>query len=76
MEERKPVDLLPNRKTQTLALWLKKHPEIEIISRDRVGTYIEGSNTGAPQAKQVADRWHLLKNETEVLEKTISHNYA
>lgn len=76
LEQRKPIDLLPDREAATLALWLKQHPEIEIVSSDRGGTYIEGSNTGTPQAKQVADRWHLLKNETEVFEKTISRNYA
>jgi transposase len=76
LEKRKPIDLLPDREAETLASWLKQHPEIEIISRDRGGTYIEGSNTGAPQAKQVADRWHLLKNASEVLERTISRNYA
>lgn len=76
LEQRKPIDLLPDREAATLALWLKQHPEIEVVSRDRGGTYIAGSNTGAPQAKQVADRWHLLKNATEVFERTISRNYA
>jgi len=75
LEKRKPIDLLPDRESETLALWLKQHPEIEIISRDRGGTYIEGSNTGAPHAKQVADRWHLMKNATEVFEKTLCRNY-
>lgn len=76
LEQRKPIDLLPDREAETLSQWLKQHPEIEIVSRDRGGTYIEGSNIGAPQAKQVADRWHLLKNATEVFEKTISRNYS
>ncbi len=76
LEKRKPIDLLPDREAETLCQWLKQNPEIEIVSRDRGGTYIEGATTGAPQAKQVADRWHLLKNATEVFEKTISRNYA
>ena len=76
LEKRQPIDLLPDRESETLALWLKQHPEVEIISRDRGSTYIEGSNKGAPQAKQVADRWHLLKNATEVFEKTIARNYT
>ena len=76
LEKRQPIDLLSDRESETLALWLKQHPEIEIISRDRGSNYIEGSNKGAPQAKQVADRWHLLKNATEVFEKTICRNYA
>lgn len=76
LEKRKPIDLLPDRESETLAAWLKQHPEVEIISRDRGGTYIDGSNNGAPHAKQVADRWHLLKNATEVFEKTLCRNYA
>jgi transposase len=76
LEKRQPIDLLPDRESETLAAWLKQHPEIEIISRDRGSNYIDGSNTGAPQAKQVADRWHLLKNATEVFEKTICRNYS
>lgn len=76
LEQRNPIDLLPDRESETLAVWLKQHPVIEIISRDRGGTYIEGSNIGAPHARQVADRWHLLKNATEVFERTIIRNYT
>jgi len=75
LEERKPIDLLPDRESETLALWLKQHPEIEIISRDRAGAYAEGAKNGAPQATQVADRWHLLKNLGEALERALQ-NYS
>jgi transposase len=73
LEKRKPIDLLPDRESETLALWLKQHPEIEIISRDRAGAYAEGSRTGAPHAKQVSDRWHLLKNLGEAIERALQN---
>ena len=72
LEKRKPIDLLPDRETATLAEWLKKHPEIEIISRDRAGCYAAGAKIGAPQSLQVADRFHLLKNLLDGLERFLS----
>lgn len=69
LESHRPIGLLEERDAETLANWLKEHPEIEIISRDRAGAYIDGANKGAPQAIQVADRFHLLKNLTETTER-------
>lgn len=63
------IDLLPDRESATVATWLRNHPGIEIVSRDRGQTYIEGVTAGAPQATQVADRFHLLRNLLEVLMK-------
>src|SRR5690606_34780752 len=71
LETQQVVDLLPDRESETLAAWLKDHPGVEIISRDRAGAYAKGAMKGAPQAQQVADRWHLLKNLGEALSKVL-----
>ena len=54
-----------------MAEWLKKYPEITIVSRDRYGPYATGVSIGAPQAKQIADRFHLIKNLTEATKKVL-----
>jgi transposase len=68
LERHELVDLLPDRSVESLATWLKEHPEIEILSRDRAGVYADGARQGAPQAEQVADRWHVLRNLGEAIE--------
>lgn len=62
---------MPDREAKTLASWLKAHPGVEIVSRDRSPTYAVGINEGAPLAVQVADRFHLLMNVREVLERVM-----
>lgn len=69
LERSKVLDILPDRDSQTLQSWLKDRPQIEVISRDRSGTYAQAASAAAPQAKQVADRWHLLKNLRETVER-------
>jgi transposase len=71
LEKHKTIDLLPDRTQHTLSHWLRDHPEIEIISRDRSFEYKAGIDTGAPQALQVVDRWHLLHNLQEKLQEVI-----
>lgn len=75
LEKQKPVDLLPDRESSTFEDWLKDHPGVEIISRDRAGSYSYGAKLGAPDAIQVADRWHLLKNLGEALKKMLDTHH-
>src|SRR5229473_1258707 len=62
LERRRVVDLLPDREPATVEAWLLRHPEIRVISRDRGSGYGQAATRAAPQAIQVADRWHLMEN--------------
>jgi transposase len=76
LELHRPVDLLPERSATILAAWLQRHPGIQIISRDRSGEYAKGASAGAPQARQVADRWHLLHNLVQAFEQALDRQHA
>ncbi len=76
LERKKPIDVLPDAKADTFATWLQAHPSITVISRDRAGNFAEGALTGAPQAIQVADRWHLFGNLGEALQRLLEQHPA
>jgi len=75
LETHAVIDLLPDRTAETLAAWLAAHPEVEIVSRDRGGAYAQGARQGAPQAVQVADRFHLLKNLNDAVDRVLSRHH-
>src|SRR6266700_2265165 len=69
LETHKIVDLLADREAESVRQWLAAHPEVDVVSRDRGKMYIDGATLGAPQATQVADRWHLLSNLGDAVEE-------
>jgi transposase len=71
LERHRVIDLLTDRTAKTLAEWLRSHPDVKIVARDRSMEYARGISEGAPQAIQVADRWHLLVNLRDALQRLL-----
>ncbi|MDP4026103.1 ISL3 family transposase [Methylobacterium sp. NEAU 140] len=74
LERGRVLDLLPGRSCAPVRAWLAAHPDIAVVSRDRAGPYAEAARLGAPQAIQVADRWHLLVNASEALRGVVERH--
>ncbi len=72
LERGRVIDILKSRDCADVEAWLKAHPGIEVITRDRASAYANAASGGAPQAMQVADRWHLLKNVREAAERLLN----
>jgi transposase len=72
----RPIDLLSERTGDVLADWLRHHPGVKLISRDRSSEYARGTSEGAPDAQQIMDRWHVLKNLGEVVLRVVGRTHA
>ncbi len=73
LERRKIIDVLADRESATVEAWFKAHPEIDVVSRDRGKEFAKAATLGAPQAQQVVDRFHIVKNLSEVLREILGH---
>ena len=76
LERNEPIDLLPDRSAGAVANWLKRNPGVEIVARDRASVYSEGARQGAPDALQVADRWHVLRNLSEAVRSALERSHV
>jgi hypothetical protein len=76
LEERRVLDLLPDRSGETAAAWLRRRPQIGVIARDRSTEYARAATIGVPAAVQVADRWHLLLNMRQAIERWLARAHA
>jgi transposase len=71
LERREPIDPATRSRIRDVGKWLRAHPTVQVISRDRAGAYAEGARQGAPEAVQVADRFHLFCNLTQALQRVL-----
>lgn len=76
LEQHQVIDLLPDRTAERFATWLREHGSPAIICRDRGGDYASGARQGAPDALQIADRFHLQKNSSDLLERILARHPA
>ena len=56
------IALLEGREKEDIVPWLKEHPKIKVVARDRASAYTEAINEILPNAIQIADRFHLFEN--------------
>ena len=66
-----PIELLAGRDAPTVVSWLKEQASLEVIARDRASAYADAARTAAPDAQHVADRWHLLGNLRDAVERVL-----
>lgn len=76
LETHRPIELLADRTAVTLAAWLRDHPEVQLIARDRSTEYARGIQESRPEVQQVLDRWHVFKNLREVVERFLGRHQA
>lgn len=74
LERHRIVDLFEGHSAEGIAQWLRQHPGVEVVGRDRSPVSRQGINAGAPEAKHVADRWHLLHSLAQLLEEFLLGN--
>jgi transposase len=74
LETHQVIDLLPDDQRATITAWLQAHPGVEVISRDRSGPFALAATEGAPRAQQVADRFHLLQNLAQTLQRVFERH--
>jgi transposase len=76
LEQHQVIDVLEGREAEPLAHWLQDHPGVSVLARDRSDAYALAGRTGAPQALQIADRFHLVKNVGDALKELVrSHRW-
>ncbi|BAR47374.1 transposase and inactivated derivatives (plasmid) [Methylobacterium aquaticum] len=76
LDRHRVIDLLPDRTAPTVAGWLERHSGVELVGRDRSTEYARGASLGTPQAQPVADRWHLLTNMRQAVERWLQGAHA
>jgi transposase len=73
LQRRKIIDVLPDRESATVETWLQAHPEVDVVSRDRGKEFTKAATLAAPQAQQVVDRFHMVRNLAEAVQKILAH---